>query len=74
MFRFLFDSYLEDIEKGNEDSEIFTDFLKEMNGGYKKRKAPEIVKDFIAGMTDRYFNNCFKEKYFPKNFGYTIKG
>jgi dGTPase len=33
----------------------------------------EIVRDFIAGMTDDYFNNAFKYNYLPRNFGYSIE-
>ncbi len=56
LFRKLFNTYLEDIEKERRDSVIFTRFLKNMSPGYTRRRRPaEIVRDFIAGMTDRYF-------------------
>ena len=46
----------QDIEKENLDSVIFTGFLKDMAGDYiESFKKEEIVRDFIAGMTDHYF-------------------
>ena len=37
-------------------SDIFTEMLNSMEPYYSERHAPaEIVRDFIAGMTDDYF-------------------
>jgi dGTPase len=56
MFRLLFEKYLEDIEKEDDRSEIFGEYLKGMSADYVKNTAyPEIVRDFIAGMTDEFF-------------------
>ncbi len=56
LFRQLFETYLADIEKERRDSVIFTRFLKNMSPEYiQRRSSAEIVRDFIAGMTDRYF-------------------
>lgn len=56
LFTCLFETYLEDLEKENRDSKIFTGFLADMSESYIERHRPaEIVRDFIAGMTDRYF-------------------
>jgi len=62
MFELLFQVYVEDLEKGNESSDIFTEFLDGMSEHYRE-KTPKagIVRDFIAGMTDEYFlNQCQK--------------
>ncbi len=67
LFRRLFDQYLEDIRRENYDSAIFSGFLKDMSQEYiSEHKAEEIVRDFIAGMTDHYFlRQCPKdEQYF----------
>jgi len=73
MFRFLFDSFLRDVQEGNKSSWIFEHFLKEMKPKYIESNDPaEIVKDFISGMTDDYFNNAFKNMYLPGKFGYSI--
>ena len=55
-FRALFEIYLEHIEKGRRDSAIFKRFLDHMDKGYiNSHGSAEIVRDFIAGMTDNYF-------------------
>jgi dGTPase len=56
MFQLLFDTYYGDLEKGNESSDIFREFLDGMSPGYRDGTShAEIVRDFIAGMTDEYF-------------------
>jgi dGTPase len=56
LFSLLFERYLSDIENKNRDSVIFSGFLKDMSTDYMEKHRPaEIVRDFIAGMTDRYF-------------------
>jgi len=55
IFCFLFEKYLTDLEKGNQNSVIFTDFLFGMSPGYRAQHSyPEIVRDYISGMTDSY--------------------
>ncbi len=56
LFELLFENYMQDLDSGRENSMIFTGFLADMSPGYvADHKHPEIVRDFIAGMTDRYF-------------------
>ena len=56
MFELLFEKYFRDLEKGDETSDIYRGFLDGMLPEYKDHTAPaEIVRDFIAGMTDDYF-------------------
>lgn len=56
LFRFLFETYLGDLSRGNRESVIFRQFLEGMDPSYFQRHLPaEIVRDFIAGMTDDYF-------------------
>ncbi|RJP83626.1 MAG: HD domain-containing protein [Desulfobacteraceae bacterium] len=56
MFRYLFETLLNDLESRNRSSLIYTRFLKDMSDAYIEKAAhAEIVRDFIAGMTDRYF-------------------
>ena len=56
LFNLLFETYLDDLEKDNRASKIFTQFLSDMSTEYiDNHKPAEIVRDFIAGMTDRYF-------------------
>lgn len=56
LFGMLFEKYLHDIETDNRSSVIFTGFLENMSEDYiKNYQKEEIVRDFIAGMTDQYF-------------------
>jgi len=56
LFKMLFERYLEDIETENRSSVIFTGFLENMSEDYLDNfQKEEIVRDFIAGMTDQYF-------------------
>ena len=56
LFRILFERYMGDIDRQDQASVIFTGFLKDMSEHYVRCHQPaEIVRDFIAGMTDRYF-------------------
>ncbi|MDX9787590.1 MAG: HD domain-containing protein [Desulfobacterales bacterium] len=56
LFEMRFHQYLADIEADNRESVIFTSFLADMSHDYIQEHPKEaIVRDFIAGMTDRYF-------------------
>ncbi|MFO7708370.1 MAG: HD domain-containing protein [Desulfobacterales bacterium] len=56
LFRRLFEEYLAAIETRREESVIYRGFLNGMSGDYLERHRPaEVVRDFIAGMTDHYF-------------------
>ena len=56
LFELLFKRYLKDIEQGRENSVIFLGFLKDMDDQYlQDHTAAEVVRDFMAGMTDKYF-------------------
>ncbi|MDZ7699862.1 MAG: HD domain-containing protein [Deltaproteobacteria bacterium] len=62
MFELLFERYLEDLRSENDSSDIYKGFLDGMSGTYvEKNRDAEIVRDFIAGMTDDYFlKQCHK--------------
>jgi dGTPase len=56
LFKILFEKYLNDIENEDRSSVIFTGFLEDMSEDYIQNHCKEeIVRDFIAGMTDHYF-------------------
>ncbi len=62
MFRFLFDHYLMDIHNKNNDSGIYQVFLGDMCDKYLINTSDEQkVIDFIAGMTDDYFQNQYNK-------------
>ena len=67
IFRYLFETYLNDLETRNADSMIFTDFLNGMADTYPENfTPPEIVRDYISGMTDSYFIRQAPERLRPK--------
>jgi dGTPase len=69
LFEMLFERFLSDIETRNHESVIFTHFLENMSHKYIDRhSSQEIVRDFLAGMTDQYFiMNCPKHLRPKKN-------
>jgi len=65
-FIYLFDKFLDDLKQGNEDSLIFKEWIfnrgKNKGADYVGKNLPEqVVIDYIASMTDRYFYNTFKK-------------
>lgn len=64
MMKMLFESFLEDLQKERLESSIYKDFLVELNEDYiKNTQKEQIVVDYIASMTDRYFIDVFKERF-----------
>ncbi len=62
----LFDIYLNDIQKNNRESKIFKHFLNHKFPEYLENFSPaEKVRDFIATMTDRYYNEEIKAYLLP---------
>jgi len=56
LFGFLFEKYTSDIKRQEHASVIFNRFLNGMSAAYiETHYSAEIVRDFIAGMTDEYF-------------------
>jgi dGTPase len=56
MFRLLFEKYLSDLEKGDEESEVYGEFLAGMAPVYRANTTSAgVVRDFISGMTDDFF-------------------
>lgn len=75
MFNLLFDVYLDDIDKGNKESAIFKYYLSKIkNPDYRETSSKRVVVDFIAGMTDGFFNSQFKERFMPAPKGYNRMG
>jgi dGTPase len=62
----LFDIYLNDIQENNRESKIFKHFLDHKFPEYLENFSPaEQVRDFIATMTDRYYNEEIKAYLLP---------
>lgn len=62
----MFDRYLDDIKSGNRQSRVFKHFLDHKVDRYRDSFSPEEqVRDFIATMTDRYYNEEIKDFLLP---------
>jgi dGTPase len=56
LFEMLYEIYLEDFIQENRECVLFSGFLEGMSNDYLENHSPaEVVRDFIAGMTDAYF-------------------
>lgn len=63
----LFARFLQDIKAERRSSSIWTDFLDHMESSYLENHTPaEMVRDFIASMTDAYFLRKCQEMFFPQ--------
>lgn len=63
-FKYLFDKFRNDIRRSDKDSLIFKEWIfnrgKNKGADYVNSYLPEqVVVDYIASMTDRYFNNTY---------------
>ncbi len=65
----LFDQYMEDILNKDHSSKVFTQFLNSKSEKYLNNFSDaEKVRDFIATMTDRYYNEEIKTYLLPGSF------
>ncbi len=63
----LFQRFLEDLAQDRRDSLIYLDFLAPLDPAYRESHQPaEIVRDFLASMTDAYFLRTSQELFFPQ--------
>ena len=67
LFASLFTRFLQDVVKDNRRSPIWVDFLLQMNPVYHETHQPaEMVRDFLASMTDAYFLRQCQDLFFPR--------
>ncbi|MEW6386956.1 MAG: HD domain-containing protein [Thermodesulfobacteriota bacterium] len=67
LFAHLFDRCLRDVQEGQRRSPIWVDFLSQMDAPYLESRSPaEMVRDFLAAMTDAYFLRQSQELFFPQ--------
>jgi dGTPase len=66
-FDFLFSHFMEDIKDNRTESPIYTDFLRDKSDAYFNSSSPALqVRDYIAGMTDRYFTYILQALVVPE--------
>lgn len=65
-FEILFSAFITDLESGKDTSTIFTDFLNGKQARYLDHISdPLKVRDYISGMTDRYFTEILRRQIVP---------
>jgi dGTPase len=70
LFKLLFHQCLHDIQKPAKESRIVRDFLSNMHRNYRENTSPaEIARDYISGMTDKYFMRECNDLLFPRHLG-----
>ena len=63
----MFDNFYEDIKENNKKSIIIKDFLNTKTSEYLNNTPTALlVRDYIAGMTDRYFVEILKRVVVPE--------
>lgn len=66
-FELLFAYYLDAIRNGDKLSEIYQHFLLSKSEVYLQNSSPELkVRDYLAGMTDRYFSTMLQKAVVPQ--------
>jgi len=64
----LFEIYLDDLTHENRESDLFKGFLDGMSKKYTDNHTPaEVVRDFMAGMTDKYFMRQCQLRLLPQS-------
>jgi len=67
LFAGMFARFLEDVQQKRLDSPIWTDFLAQLDHEYGANHQPaEMVRDFLAAMTDAQFLRQSQEMFFPR--------
>lgn len=72
-FEILFETYLQALKNNEQDIEIVQHFLGSKSPHYLDATSDELkVRDFLAGMTDRYFSNMLQKMVVPQMSDFTI--
>ena len=77
MYATLFAACMDDLEQETRSAKIYTDFIDRawISRRYLETATPpELVRDFLAGMTDRYFAKRFEECVIPRRAELTFCG
>ena len=63
----MFDHFLQVLKEKDKNSEIYSHFLNSKSDTFCKNNSDEIiVRDFLAGMTDRYFTEVLENLIVPQ--------
>ena len=71
MMAALFEVYLDAIEKGDEKSGVFRDYLRHYPDSYRDETPPaRIVADYLSLMIDHYFLKQYEREFMPRKIDY----
>ncbi len=71
--RDLFDVFIDDIDRNDRSSSVYTFFLSDMPNNYQDKTSKyRIAADFISGMTDRFLLDQYKNRFLPDRIDYTV--
>lgn len=74
MFKLLYEQYLSEFREQIENASIYRKFIAGMATEYRENNKPEkMIVDYMAGMTDDYFNNEFRKYFMPESYGLHVK-
>ncbi len=74
MFKLMYQQYLTELLEQDEGSGIYKNYISGMTPEYRANNRPErMVIDYMAGMTDDYFNHQFRKHFMPESYGMKIK-
>lgn len=74
MFIVLFQAYIKQLNERDKSSLIYGEHLIKMGESYKENNSnARIAVDYIAGMTDNFFNSQFNNLVLPKKFGRCVE-
>jgi dGTPase len=71
MFSMLFEAFFEALDREDRNSQVYKNYLDTFMPEKRKKyldgtSNAGVVRDFIAGMTDDYFNDTFRNIYLPQ--------
>jgi len=73
MFEQMFMKYCSELGNKDKNSSLYRYFLNDMGNEYlKNTHEKRMIIDFIAGMTDNFFNNQYNEMFVPQSYGYSM--
>jgi len=74
MFKLLYQHYLSELKEKGEGAQIYKSFISGMTVEYRQNNCSErMIIDYMAGMTDDYFNHEFKRHFMPESYGMKLK-
>lgn len=73
MFGHLLQEYIDELNASDQESSVYKGLLRSMDESYILANSNvRIAVDFMAGMTDHFFNNQYRDRFVPVHQGYML--